>query len=219
MEAEKKKENLLVVGLGGSLAEHSTSRAALEIALEGAREAGARTELLDIRELALPMYDPAVAHPLEAVSRLCRLVGEADGLVWSSPLYHGTISGAFKNALDWLQLLADRKPPYLTDKVVGLISTAGGVQGLQAVNTMEFVVRALRGWAVPLVLPIAQAWKAFDESGKPHDPKLAEQLRALGREVARASCQFALTPPTHRDAAAAEAEVLPSSETEAKRIA
>jgi hypothetical protein len=29
----------------------------------------------------------------------------------------------------------------LTDKVVGLISTAGGVQGLQAVNTMEFVVR------------------------------------------------------------------------------
>ena len=219
MQGERKKENLLVVGLGGSLAGHSTSRAALEIALEGARESGARTELLDIRELALPFYDPGIKNPPESVQRLCRLVGEADGLVWSSPLYHGTISGAFKNALDWLQLLSDRQPAYLTDKVVGLISTAGGVQGLQAVNTMEFVVRALRGWAVPLVLPIAQAWKVFDESGKPHDPKLAEQLQALGREVARASCQFALTPPTHRDAAAAEAEVLPSSEREAKRIA
>ena len=84
-------------------------------------------------------------------------------------MYHGTISGSFKNALDWLQLLGDRNPPYLTDKVVGLISTAGGVQGLQAVNTMEFVVRALRGWAVPLVMPIAQAWKAFDEHGVPQD--------------------------------------------------
>ena len=73
-------------------------------------------------------------------------------------MYNGTISGSFKNALDWLKLLGDRNPPYLTDKVVGLISTAGGMQGLQAVNTMEFVVRALRGWAVPLV-PIAQAWK------------------------------------------------------------
>jgi hypothetical protein len=48
-----------------------------------------------------------------------------------------------KNALDWLKLLGDRDPPYLTDKVVGLISTAGGVQALQAVNAMEFVVRAL----------------------------------------------------------------------------
>ena len=219
MEGKRSKEGkLLVVGLGGSLAEHSTSLSALEIALEGAREAGARTELLDIRDLALPMYDPATSAP-EAVTRMCRIVHEADGLVWSSPMYHGTISGSFKNALDWLQLLANEKPAYLTDKVVGLISTAGGVQGLQAVNTMEFVVRALRGWAVPLVLPIAQAWKAFDDHGNPTDPKLADQLRALGREVARASCQFALTPPTHPDAAAAEAAVLPASDAEAKKSA
>ena len=61
-------------------------------------------------------------------------------MIWASLLYHGTVSGAFKNALDWLDLLNDREPPFLTDKVVGLISTAGGVQGLQAINTMEFVV-------------------------------------------------------------------------------
>jgi NADPH-dependent FMN reductase len=73
--------------------------------------------------------------------------------------------GSFKNALDWLKLLGDRNAAYLTDKVVGLISAAGGMQGLQAVNTMEFVVRALRGWAVPLVMPIAHAWKAFDKQG------------------------------------------------------
>jgi FMN reductase len=121
--------------------------------------------------------------------------------------------------VDWLQLLADRQPPYLTDKVVGLISTAGGVQGLQAVNTMEFVVRALRGWAVPLVLPIAQAWKAFDEHGQARDLQLAEQLRALGREVARASCQSALTPPTRADAAAAESAILPTSDAETKKSA
>jgi FMN reductase len=65
-------------------------------------------------------------------------------MIWSSPLYHGTVSGAFKNALDWLDLLSDRDPPFLTDKVIGLISAAGGVQALQAVNTMEFVVGAPR---------------------------------------------------------------------------
>jgi FMN reductase len=131
-------------------------------------------------------------------------------------MYNGTISGSFKNALDWLKLLDDRNPPYLTDKVVGLISTAGGVQGLQAVNTMEFVVRALRGWAVPLVMPIAQAWKAFDERGIPRVSQLTEQLHALGREVTRASFQFASEPPTKEDAARAEAGITPLSDREAK---
>lgn len=210
------KQQLKVVGLGGSLAKHSNSLAALRIALEGAAEAGAKTDLLDIRELALPMYDPENANPPVSVTKLCEAIHTADGLIWSSPMYHGTISGSFKNGLDWLQLLGKFDPPYLTDKVVGLISTAGGVQGLQAVNTMEFVVRALRGWAVPLVMPIAQAWKAFDEEGRPVDVQLTEQLHALGREVTRGSCQFALEPPTKPDAAKAEAQVLPVSEEEAK---
>ena len=46
------KSQLTVVGLGGSFANHSSSLAALKIALEGATEAGAETELLDIRDLA-----------------------------------------------------------------------------------------------------------------------------------------------------------------------
>lgn len=212
------KTRLSVVGLGGSLSKQSSSLAALKIGLEGAAEAGAETELFDVRELALPMYEPGAAVP-ETVLRMAEAMYNADGLIWSSPMYHGTISGSFKNALDWLQVLGNRQPSYLTDKVVGLISTAGGVQGLQAVNTMEFVVRALRGWAVPLVLPIAQAWKAFDPQGKPSDPNLAEQLRALGREVARASCQFALTPPTKEDVAAAEAAIMPESDAEARKSA
>ena len=211
------KSQLAVVGLGGSLAKHSSSLAALKIALEGATDAGARTELLDIRELSLPMYDPAAEDtPPDSVRAMCEAIYRADGLIWSSPMYNGTISGSFKNALDWLKLLGTRNPPYLTDKVVGLISTAGRMQGLQAVNTMEFVVRALRGWAVPLVTPIAQAWKAFDKQGVAQDAQLTEQLHALGREVARGSCQFALQPPTKADAAKAETEITPLSDEEAK---
>lgn len=193
----------------------SSSLAALKIALEGAAEAGAQTEVLDIRELNLPMYAPDLDDVPESVKRMCESVHEADGLLWSSPLYHGTISGSFKNALDWLQLLSDREPAYLTDKVVGLISTAGGTQGLQAVNTMEFVVRALRGWAVPLVIPIPQAWRVFDKEGHTHDLKISEQLHSLGREVTRAARQFASRVMTTPDAERAEAQVEPLNEEEA----
>ncbi|MDQ3819063.1 MAG: NAD(P)H-dependent oxidoreductase [Acidobacteriota bacterium] len=208
-------KEIKVVGLGGSLAAHSNSLAALKIALDGAAEAGAETVILDIRELDLPMYAPDVSEVPRSVQRLCDEVHGAQGLLWSSPLYHGTISGSFKNALDWLQLLSDREPAYLTDKVVGLISTAGGTQGLQAVNTMEFVVRALRGWAVPLVIPIPQAWRVFDSSGHTHDEKIAGQLHALGHEVTRAARQFASQVLTTPEVLKAEAQVQPISEKEA----
>ena len=179
-----------VVGIGGSLATTSRSLAALKIAMEGVKEAGAETRLFTISSLDLPIYNPEEGEVPPAARELGDAVHEADGLIWSSPMYHGSVSGSFKNALDWLELLADRDPPYLTNKVVGLISTAGGIQGLQAVNTMEFCVRALRGWAVPLVVPIARAWQAFDEEGHAVEKNIDELLRALGREVTRAARQF-----------------------------
>ena len=160
---------LTIVGLGGSLGKVSRSRAALATALEGAKEAGAEIELLDLRELALPMYDPDQIDATETATRLIETCHASDGMLWASPMYQGTISGAFKNALDWLHLLGDRDPPFLHDKVIGLMSAAGGTQGLQAINTMEFSVRALRGWAVPYVVPVASAARVFDADGDIRD--------------------------------------------------
>jgi len=91
---------LSIVGLGGSTARVSMSLAALKLALEGAKSAGAETQLLDIRELDLPMYDPDTREPTEAATRLIESCYAADGMLWASPMYQGTISGAFKNALD-----------------------------------------------------------------------------------------------------------------------
>jgi FMN reductase len=180
-----------IVGLGGSLRAGSSSRAALRVALDGAAEAGANTELLDLRRLDLPMYDASSADAPAPVIHFAEAVYTADGMIWSSPLYHGSVSGAFKNALDWLIVLNDREPPYLTDKVIGLISVAGGTQGIQPVNTMEFIVRALRAYGVPLVVPIPQSWQAFEESGRPANPQIEEPLLTLGGEVARVSRRIA----------------------------
>jgi len=202
--------SIRVLAIGGSLARVSRSRETLRIALEGAAAAGAQTELLSVRDLDLPFYRPDYGPPPASAVRLCEEAAAAHGLVWSSPLYHGTVSGAFKNAIDWLQLLADRAPPYLTDKVVGLISTAGGTQGLQAVNTMEFSVRALRGWAVPLVIPVPLAPVSFDAEGRLVDDDVRLQLHALGAEVARAARRFTAGEPlTDRSAQEAQEALQP----------
>src|SRR5580658_4735674 len=153
-----------VAGLGGSLREMSTSRTALQTALEGAAASGADVELIWVRDLGLPLYTGEHAPPAGA-HRLAETLYQADAMIWSSPTYHGSVSGSFKNALDWLILLAGNDPPYLSNKPVGLVATAGGVQGLQTINSMAFIARALRAWRAPLVLPVARSWPSFDPSG------------------------------------------------------
>jgi FMN reductase len=197
---------LKIVGLGGSLATRSQSRAALMTALAGAEGANAETELLDLRELDLPTYNPE-AEPTATTLRMIDVLERADGLLWSSPLYQGSISGSFKNALDWLHLPSGSV--YLTDKVIGLISVAGGTQGLQAINTMEFCVRALRAWAVPLVVPVPQAARVSDDDGRPGDEGVERQLKTLGSEVVRVAEHFATEEsPDHAEVCARAAERL-----------
>jgi FMN reductase len=178
-----------VVGLGGSLRTASTSRTALQAALAGADRGGADTQLIWVRDLGLPLYTAEHAPPPAAHEFADTMYG-CDAMIWSSPTYHGSVSGSFKNALDWLILLAERDPPYLSNKPIGLVATAGGVQGLQAVNSMDFIARALRAWSVPLVLPVARSWQSFDPDGHLKDDAIAAQLHALGAEVVRAARQF-----------------------------
>ncbi len=189
MGAETRNGTVTVVGLGGSLAHSSTSIAALRVAMEAAASRGADTQTFDIKELDLPLYKRGIPVP-DAAENLLNAVVDADAMLWSSPVYHGSISGAFKNAVDWFDLLGERQPPYLAGRVVGLISAAGGVQGLQAINAMEFIVRALRGWVAPLVVPISRASSIFDADGRTDNTAVLQQLRILGEEVVRVAELF-----------------------------
>src|ERR1700750_3491459 len=111
------------------------------------------------------MFNPD--HEAEAPTTLRNLIETsyaADGMLWSSPMYNGSVSGSFKNAIDWLHLLGSREPSYLHDKVIGLISAAGGIKGLQVIKTMEFSARSLRAWAGPYAVPISGATVAFGAS-------------------------------------------------------
>jgi len=115
-----------IMGLGGSLRADSTSRTALEVALQATTAAGAHARLVWVRDLDLPLYtaDLPVRRP---VREFVDAVYACDAMIWSSPTYHGSVSGSFNNALDWVIPLAERDPTYLTNKPVGLVATAGGV--------------------------------------------------------------------------------------------
>jgi FMN reductase len=177
---------LKVVGVGGTLRDGSASLGALRRALAAAGEAGAETELLDLRELDLPMYEPGRA--LEAygpgVERLVEALRGADAVLISTAAYHGTLAGVTKNALDFAQFLSGGEHPYFDGKVVGLISTAGGEQaGANATAALVHVVHSLRGVVAPLMVPISKAWQRADGSGDITDELYGRRLDNLGELV------------------------------------
>lgn len=177
---------LQIVGLSGSFSRPSQSTTALQLALDAAAEAGATTQLLDLADLQIPLLTPdGFRTPPADVLRLCEAVRNAHGMIWATPLYHGGMSGALKNALDWLELLARDEKPYLTDKVVGLVCVAGGTQALNGIWGMQQVAQALRAWVVPLSAPLSQGPKTAAETLDPQYEKQVRQLRLLGQEVAR----------------------------------
>lgn len=187
-----------VVALSGSMRSPSRTATAAELALAGAAAAGATTALLTVRDLALPMYDDredSASYPA-AVWAFLEEIKRADGLILASPVYHGTPSGAMKNALDFLHL-AGRSA--LASKSAGLVSVAGGAAGINTLNTLEYAARSLRLWTVPTTAAIPGA--AYGSDGTFRDEVLAERLRALGRQVARQAAMLAQEERTARGVA------------------
>lgn len=169
-----------IVGLCGSLRAGSHSRKALEIALRAAAEAGAETILFDPAERPLPFCE-GPATPPEAANQAewSRLVKQADGLILSTPEYHGSFSGVMKNALDLVGI------GEMEDKVCGLISVLGGGPQANALSHLRVVCRQVHAWVIPHQAAIGSAYRMFDGDGALKDEKLQRRVERVGTDVVK----------------------------------
>jgi azobenzene reductase len=167
------KPHILLLGGSHSRPSHtSTLLRAMERSLV---MRGATTYRWDIATHPLPALVPA---DRDAGGMLARVAREADGLVVASPLYHGSFSGAVKDALDHLSARE------LDGKAVALISHSGSFPSTQALDHLRCVVRALRCLAVPRQLVTVDAdYARVDHRFVLTSDEIAARLGALADEV------------------------------------
>jgi NAD(P)H-dependent FMN reductase len=170
-----------VVAISGSLRDASHTRKALTHALDAAAETGASTELLDLREWDLPVFDADHDEAGDA-PEFTERVRAADAIVLGSPMYHGSYSSALKNALDYCGF------DEFENKTVGLLAVAGGSFPITTLEHLRSVCRALDAWVLPHQAAIPRASNAFE--GGPDewtwaDESAAERVAVLGRRVLR----------------------------------
>lgn len=166
---------VFIVGLGGSVDPDSQSERALRAVLGAVRERGATVQAFTGAQIDLPPYHYGVHLP-DGTRDYIEAVRRADGVVLASPAYHGTLSGLVKNAVDYLEELAQDGRPYLSGRAVAPVAVAKGWQAaVTTLGTLRQVVHALRGWPTPVGLAINGTVTRFEADGSTPD-ETARQL-------------------------------------------
>lgn len=165
-----------VVAVCGSLRDASVTRVAARHALDAAADANATTDLVDLRDLTLPVFDPDNDDAGDA-TELRERVGHADAIILATPMYHGSYGSPLKTALDYMGF------EEFENETVGLLAVAGGSFPITALDHLRSVLRALDAWVLPYQAAVPRSHDALDEHGAFQDDDAADRVARLGERV------------------------------------
>ncbi len=172
---------LRLLAISGSSRAGSWNRKLLGAAAQRAEARGAAVEHLDLRALALPLYDADLEKASgvpDGARRLRDALRAADGVLLAAPEYNGFPTPLLINSFDWLSRLQPEAdaPAGLaasSGKPLGLLSASPGPLGaLRALNfTRQYLTMTIAMLAVPPQFALSRANEAFDDAGALKDPK------------------------------------------------
>ena len=179
-----------ILAFSGSNRDGSYNAMLLDVAVAGARAAGAEVEILNLRTLELPLFDAdfeqAKGLP-KGVEQLKARMMAHQGFLIASPEYNGSLSPALKNAIDWASRPNGSEPPLacFADKVAAFCSASpGGLGGLRGLAHVRTILSNLKVLVLPDQVAVGAAHHAFHAEGGLKDEKQRQSVEALGGKVA-----------------------------------
>lgn len=167
--------------LYGSVRERSFSRLAAEEAARLLEWFGAEVKFFDPRGLPLPDSE---ADDHEKVAELRELAMWSEGMVWSSPERHGSITGIMKAQIDWIPLSLGGVRP-TQGKTLALMQVCGGSQSFNTVNQMRVLGRWMRMVTIPNQSSVPKAWDEFDDDGRMRPSPLYNRIVDVMEELVK----------------------------------
>ena len=144
----------------------------------------ATTEIFAGGTINLPPYDPADGVRGAAAKALVDALRRADGVIFSSPGYHGSVSGLLKNAIDYTEDMRADARVYLADRAVGIVVCADGIQAMgSTLNALRSIAHALRAWPTPFAAVVNSSARPFGADGICNSAEVEQSLRLVAAQV------------------------------------
>ena len=176
MDSMTAAPSVLVVSC--SLNTASRSHRLAEAAEAALSDAGARAELLDLREWDLPICDGRDSFSHTSVQPLTAKIADAAAVLLASPVYNYDLNAAAKNLIEMTGSAWEEKP-------VGFLCAAGGKSSYMSpiglANSLMFDFRSL------IIPRFVYATKQDFET----DGRLSDEISARIQQLARAAVDLA----------------------------
>lgn len=135
---------------------------------EAEKQEGWEVELLDLKELNLPLYHEALQpaelqknYPDEAVKSWSQKIEQKEAFIFITPEYNHGLPASLKNAIDWLY-------PEWNDKAAALVSYSNGNGGgIRALEQLRQTLAHVGVATVQQETTIARAQDHFSPKGEP----------------------------------------------------
>lgn len=133
-----------VLLIATSLDPHSRSQALAAEALAELARRNVGATLLDLREMALPLYGSESPSGKDDIARLHEEVTRATHLLFAVPIYNFDVNAGAKNVMEFLMT------DHLENKAVGFLCAAGGQASYMSVLPFaNSLMLDFRCWIVP----------------------------------------------------------------------
>lgn len=178
-----------LLAFSGSLRVESFNQKMVNVAAQGAREAGAEVTVFSLRDYPLPLMDEdleAASGLPENAKKLKDLFKSHDGVLLASPEYNGSVTAALKNAIDWISRpLGDSEPlEAFGNKTWCIMSTSpGGLGGIRGLIHLRSLLGGIRVHVIPQQHAMGGAGNLFDEAGNLTDEKQRATVMNLGKSL------------------------------------
>ena len=177
-----------ILAFAGSARKDSWNRKVLEVAVQGAREAGAEVTVVNLGDYPMPIYNAdwhAEHGPPASMLELRTLVMSANGLLIASPEYNTSITPLLKNSIDWLSqdVNGESGNAPFEKKIGGLMGASNGAFGtIRALPHVSYILANLGVFMLPVVA-VPSVAKAFDDAGNMTNERMKNTLKMLGTRL------------------------------------
>lgn len=184
-------QNVRIAVISGSLRKGSYNTTLARYVAGKIKGPDVEIDEISLADLALPFMNEDLereqGHPQSVLDLKKRLIA-ADGILFASPEYNGSLTAALKNAIDWASRpRPDEKPlEAFKGKAAGLLGASPGrLGGLRGLNHLRTILSGIGMHVTPVEYALSNAHEAFDDKGQMKDANNAKLATGVGETLVK----------------------------------